>query len=439
MISTTLKKQIALHYRKHFPAKKFVPGISPVPVSGKVFDTEELIYGVEAILDGWWTEGRYAKAFEKEFAKYLGIRYVSLVNSGSSANLVALTALTSTSLGEKRLKPGDEVITVACGFPTTINPILQNNCMAVLLDNDVTTMNVNPKDLEKAITKKTKVIMMAHMLGNVLPVAEILKVCQKHNLWFIEDTCDALGSAYKGKLAGNFGHIATFSFYPAHQITMGEGGAVVTNNPILHRAIRQFRDWGRDCWCNTGEDNTCGKRFTWKLGELPYGYDHKYTYSQVGYNLKLTDMQSAIGLAQLAKLPRFIKARRENYDRLLKGLTSLRIPKKYLMFPAVLPGADPCWFGFPMVITNNAPFTKNELVTYLEERGIVTRSLFAGNLLRHPAYIKRKDVRAVGKLVNADKLMNDGFWVGIYPGITKQMLDFVANSIVSFIHAKVKK
>jgi CDP-6-deoxy-D-xylo-4-hexulose-3-dehydrase len=271
------------------------------------------------------------------------------------------------------------------------------------------------------------------MLGNLLPVDEITSLCKKHNLWFIEDCCDALGSEYKGTLAGNFGDIATFSFYPAHQITMGEGGAVVTNNPLLHRSIRQLRDWGRDCWCGTGCDNTCGKRFKWKLGELPYGYDHKYIYSQVGYNLKLTDMQAAIGLAQLAKLPKFISARKENFDRLLRSLTSLRLPKKYFIFPEVLPGAEPCWFGFPLVVKDGAGFTRNELVEYLEKRHIATRGLFAGNLTRHPAYLGRKDIRVVGALANSDKLMNDGFWIGVYPGITKAMLDFVTASVISFI------
>jgi CDP-4-dehydro-6-deoxyglucose reductase, E1 len=430
-IRTFVQQYTAYHKKQN----KFIPGVTPVPVSGKVFDEDELINGIEAVLDGWWTEGRFAIAFEKEFAKYLGVRYVSLVNSGSSANLVALTSLTSKTLGEKRLMPGDEVITVACGFPTTVNPILQNNCTAVLLDNNIATKNVDAKDLEKAITKKTKVIMMAHMLGNVLPVTEIRAICKKYNLWFIEDCCDALGSTYKGKMTGTFGDIATFSFYPAHQMTMGEGGAVVTNSPFLHRAMRQFRDWGRDCWCGTGCDNTCGKRFKWKLGELPFGYDHKYIYSQVGYNLKLTDMQAAIGLAQLKKLPEFIKIRRANYIRLLKELRSL---KKYCVFPEVLPGADPSWFGFSIVVKDTAPFTRNELVEYLESRHIATRSLFAGNLTRHPAYLGRNDVVKIGNLKNADILMNNGFWIGVNPTISKIMLDFMIESIVSFIHAKTR-
>jgi CDP-6-deoxy-D-xylo-4-hexulose-3-dehydrase len=433
MIPRTLQSQIRKYYTKTFPRKKFIPGVSPVPVSGKVFDEEELSNGVESVLDGWWTEGRFAQEFEKEFRNYLGVKYVSLVNSGSSANLMALTALTSPVFGNKALKPGDEVITVATGFPTTINPILQNRCTAVLLDVDLKTKNVNPKGLAKAITKKTKAIMMAHTLGNLLPVEEIMAIVKKHNLWFIEDCCDALGSSYRGKLAGTFGHIATFSFYPAHQITMGEGGAVVTDNPLIHRSIRQFRDWGRDCWCDTGRDNTCAKRFAWKMGELPFGYDHKYIYSQIGYNLKLTDMQAAIGVAQLKKLPGFIKKRRENYDRLLMSLKSLRQAKKYFIFPEALPGAKPSWFGFPIVVKDGAPFTRLELVKYLENHKIATRSIFAGNLARHPAYIKHPQIRIAGDLVNSDKLMNDGFWIGVYPGITPGMLTYVKDTFKEFL------
>lgn len=416
--------------------KTFIPGVSPVPVSGKVFDADELSLGVESILDGWWTEGRFAEAFEKEFSKFLGVRYVSLVNSGSSANLVALTALTSSLFGEKSLKPGDEVITVATGFPTTLNPILQNQCRAVLLDNDIQTKNVDPKNLEKAITKKTKVIMMAHTLGNLMPIDEILTLVKKHNLWFIEDCCDALGSEYRGKLAGNFGHIATFSFYPAHQITMGEGGAIVTNNPLIHKSVRQFRDWGRDCWCDTGKDDTCRRRFGWQMGELPMGYDHKYIYSQIGYNLKLTDMQAAIGLAQMKKLPKFIEARRANFTTLLRSLEELKNAKNYFIFPEALPGTNPSWFGFPLVVADGAPFTKLALVQYLEEHKIGTRSIFAGNLLRHPAYIplrKTGEIRVIGELTNSDKLMRDGFWIGVYPGITNVMVRYMIDEIDNFL------
>lgn len=440
MKTSSIRSFVHRYSADRFGKKKFVAGTSPVPVSGKVFDEDELSLGVEAVLDGWWTEGRFAEAFEKEFSKFLRVRYVSLVNSGSSANLVALTALTAPIFGDKSLKPGDEVISVATGFPTTLNPILQNQCTAVLLDNDLVTKNVDPKDLKKAITKKTKVIMMAHTLGNLMPLDEIVALVKKHSLWFIEDCCDALGSEYsprggagKGKLAGTFGHIATFSFYPAHQITMGEGGAVVTNNPLLHKSIRQFRDWGRDCWCDTGKDDTCRRRFGWQMGELPMGYDHKYIYSQIGYNLKLTDMQAALGLAQLKKLPRFIQARRANFATLLKGLTSLKNAEKYFIFPEALPTTNPSWFGFPLVVADGAPFTKLDFVKYLEEHKIATRSIFAGNLTRHPAYLKRKDIRVVGKLTNSDKLMNDGFWIGVYPGITSPMLRYMIDTVDAFL------
>ncbi len=430
MIPKSLEKQIKAYYKKTFGKRLFIAGKSHVPVSGKVFDEDELIAGTESILDGWWTEGRFAESFEREFGKFLGARYVSLVNSGSSANLIALTALTSSVFGNKALQPGDEVITVATGFPTTINPILQNRAIAVLLDNDLVTKNVRPRDVARAITKKTKAIIMAHTLGNLMPIDEILELVKQHNLWFIEDCCDALGSEYKGKLAGTFGHVSTFSFYPAHQITMGEGGAIVTNNPLIHRAIRQFRDWGRDCWCDTGKDDTCNKRFGWKMGELPFGYDHKYIYSQIGYNLKLTDMQAALGLAQLGKLPEFIKKRRENFTALSEFFQQY---KKYFILPEALGGARPSWFGFPLVVADGAPFTKLEFVQYLEGKKIATRSIFGGNLARHPAYLGRKDIRIIGKLTNSDKLMRDGFWIGVYPGITKQMLAFVQGSITAFM------
>ncbi len=432
-METALRNSLTPYFRNKLAKQKFIPGKTSIPVSGKVFDEEELINGIEAVLDGWWTEGRFAAEFEKKFSSLLGVRYVSLVNSGSSANLVALSALTSRVFGKKALQPGDEVITVATGFPTTINPILQNRCVPVVLDNDLSTKNVLVKQLAKAITKKTKAIMMAHTLGNPMPLDTIMDLVKKHDLWFIEDCCDALGSTYQGKMAGTFGHVATFSFYPAHQITMGEGGGVVTSNPLIHMAIRQFRDWGRDCWCDTGKDDTCRRRFGWKLGELPYGYDHKYIYSQIGYNLKLTDMQAAIGLAQLDKLPAFIEKRKENFKILRKHLDRYG---KYLLFTDPEEGSDPCWFGFTILVKDNAPFTKLELVRFLEERKIATRSLFAGNLLRHPAYLGRKDIRVVGKLTNSDKIMNDGFWIGVYPGITKDMISYMTATITEFIREK---
>ena len=433
-ISKTMDTKLASIIRKHFRNTKikkiFKVGASPIPVSGKVFDEKEILSGVEAVLDGWWTEGRFAEQFEKKFRDYLGVKYVSLVNSGSSANLVAISALTSNVFGERALKPGDEVITVATGFPTTVNPILQNGLVPVFIDNDLGTKNASIRNIKKAITKKTKAIMMAHTLGNPMPLDGIIELITKHKLWFIEDCCDALGSTYNGRLASTFGHVATFSFYPAHQITMGEGGAVVTSNPFIHKAVRQFRDWGRDCWCDTGKDNTCGKRFLWKLGDLPQGYDHKYIYSQIGYNLKLTDMQAAIGLAQLDKLPKFIKARKANYRALLHGLSKYN---KYFQFMDVEKGADPCWFGFPIIIRDGAPFTRLELVRFLEDHKIGTRNLFAGNLIKHPAYLNRRDIRVVGSLTNSDKIMNDGFWVGVYPGITKAMLRYMITVFDAFL------
>lgn len=411
---------------------KFVPGQTPVPVSGKVFDRRELINGVDAVLDGWWTEGRWAEKFEKEFSKYLDIKYVSLVNSGSSANLVALSALTSPVFGERTLKPGDEVITAACGFPTTVNPILQNRLVAVLADNDPVSKNVTTANIQKAITSKTRAVMLAHTLGNPLPLADLLGLVKKYNLWFIEDCCDGLGGIYHEKKLGTFGAIATFSFYPAHQITMGEGGAIVTSNPLIHQAIRQFRDWGRDCWCDTGHDDTCRRRFAWKMGDLPYGYDHKYIYSRVGYNLKLTDMQAAIGVAQLTKLSRFVAARRRNYRRLRNGLVRLG-GEKFFVLPEPEPESEPAWFGFPLVVREDAPFTKLALIKFLESQKIATRSIFAGNLIRHPAYQGRKDIKVAGVLAGADLLTNNGFWIGVYPGLTGEMLDFVTGKFADFL------
>lgn len=430
MVPDSLKKELSALVKQRFPRARFVPGETPVPVSGKVFDESEILNCVDAILDGWWTEGRFAQEFEREFGKFLGIRYVSLVNSGSSANLLALTALTASTLGDRALKPGDEVITVATGFPTTVNPIIQNRCIPVFLDIDIRTKNVNPRDLERALSKRTKAVMMAHTLGNPLPLNEILTFTKKHGLWFIEDCCDALGAQYDGKRIGTFGDVATFSFYPAHQITMGEGGAVVTAHPLIHRAIRQFRDWGRDCWCDTGKDNTCRKRFSWKMGDLPYGYDHKYIYSQIGYNLKLTDMQAAIGLAQLRKLPEFIRQRMENHAY-LDG--QLRKHDRYFILPESDPMASPSWFGFLIVIRDGSPFTRLAMVEHLESRKIATRALFGGNLLRHPAYRGRKDIRTMPEYPHSDSVMNNGFWIGVYPGLTRPMLQFVVHEIDEFI------
>lgn len=421
---------IRSYFEANFPKKLFIPGESPIPVSGKVFDENELVNGIQAVLDGWWTEGRFAEEFEKKFTSFLGIRYVSLVNSGSSANLVAFSALTSSALKERALKPGDEVITVATGFPTTVNPIILKGCIPVFVDVDLATRNAVISQVEKAVTKKTKAIMIAHTLGNPFNLNEIVKLAKKHNLWFIEDCCDALGSSYDGKLVGTFGDIATFSFYPAHQITMGEGGAVVTNNPFLHRSIRQFRDWGRDCWCDTGKDNTCGRRFGWQLGDLPMGYDHKYIYSQIGYNCKLTDMQAAIGLSQLDKLLFFIEKRKANFKKLY---TNLQKYEKYFILPKWEKEADPCWFGFMLVVKSDASFTRLDVVRFLESKKIATRSLFAGNLLRHPAYVNIEK-RVIGNLTNSDVIMNNGFWIGLYPGITLEMIKYVQHSFNEFFN-----
>ncbi len=407
----------------------FIAGRTYIPSSGKVFDNEEVNNAIQAARDGWWTEGRWAKQFENDFKKYLGVRYVSLVNSGSSANLIALASLTSKTFGERSLKPGDEYITTAVAFPTTVNPGIQYGLRPVFVDVEPDTLNIDVAQAEKAITKRTKLIMVAHTLGKPFNLDKIMKLVKKYNLWLIEDCCDALGSRYDGELVGTFGHIATFSFYPAHQITMGEGGAVITNNPLIHRSIRQFRDWGRDCWCDTGKDNTCRKRFSWKMGELPYGYDHKYTYSQIGYNLKLTDFQAAIGVAQLKKLPGFIKKRKENYKKLYEFFSQY---KKYFILMKENPKEDPCWFGFPLIVRADAPFTRNELTEYLEKNRIGTRNVFSGNLLRHPAYLKIKH-RTVGKMKNADLVMNHAFWLGVFPGINEKMIEYTEEVIRKFL------
>ena len=410
--------------------KKFIPGKTYVPVSGKVYDEEEINNAIEAAKDCWWTEGRWAKKFEANFRKYLDRDYVTLVNSGSSANLNALAALTNKMLGEKRLKPGDEFITCAVGFPTTVNPGIQHGLVPVFVDAELDSLNIDVDKIEAAISPKTRLLMIAHTLGKPFNLDKIMKIAKKHQLWVIEDCCDALGSTYDGKLVSNFGHIATFSFYPAHQITMGEGGAVVTNNPLIHKSIRQFRDWGRDCWCDPGKDNTCGRRFDQKLGELPRGYDHKYIYSQIGYNLKLTDFQAAIGVAQLKKLPRFIKKRRSNYNKLYKFFSQY---PNYFDLLKTGEKEEPCWFGFPAIVRKEAPFTRNELTEYLEKNLIGTRNVFSGNLLRHPAYLDLKKKRVAGIIKNADIVMNQAFWIGVFPGIEKPQLDYVLKTLKTFL------
>ena len=417
------------YYGQQFPAPQFVPGESPVPVSGRVLNGNDLRSLVDAALDCWLTTGRFAQEFERRFARFFGVRGCSLVNSGSSANLVAFSALTSPKLGDRRLQPGDEVITLAAGFQTTVNPIVQNQCIPVFVDISLPTLQMDLSQLERALTERTRAIMFAHTLGNICDIEAVASFATKHKLWFVEDCCDALGSTFKGRLAGTFGDLATVSFYPAHHITMGEGGAVMTDSPLLKTLVESFRDWGRDCWCDPGKENTCGKRFQWQQGELPYGYDHKYTYSHVGYNLKMTDMQAAVGLSQLERLPQFIEARRRNFRYLFERLKAY---DDVLMLPASLPDADPSWFGFPIGVREEAPFSRNELVQALESRKIGTRLLFGGNLTRQPAYQEVK-FRVVGDLKNTDYATRNVFWVGVYPGLSEPMLDYVADTCSAFI------
>lgn len=417
------------YFREAFPVREFVPGESPVPVSGKVIDERDIGSVVESGLDGWFTTGRFAEEFERKLARFVGVRSASLVNSGSSANLLAVSALTSAKLGERRLVPGDEVITVAAGFPTTVNPIVQNGLIPVFVDVVLPTYEIDVSQLEAARSDRTKAVIVAHTLGNVFDLDAVCKFVKKHNLWLIEDCCDALGSTWKGRPVGTFGDIATISFYPAHHITMGEGGAVMTDKPNLQVLIESFRDWGRDCWCHTGKDNTCGKRFDWQLGALPCGYDHKYTYSHIGYNLKASDMQAALGSSQMNKLPVFIEKRKENFRYLRSALSALQ---DYLLLPEATPGSDPSWFGFPIGVKETAPFRRDDLTRALEEKKIGTRLLFGGNLLRQPAYESVR-YRKVGDLPNTDFVMNNVFWVGVYPGLTRAMLDYVSGVFCDFV------
>jgi len=419
------------YFQAAFPERAFVPGETPVPVSGKVIDGGDLAAVIDSALDCWFTTGRFAEDFERKLARFVGVRSASLVNSGSSANLLAVSALTSPKLGDRRLRPGDEVITVAAGFPTTLNPIIQNRLVPVFLDVVLPTYEVDVSQLEAGRSEKTKAVMIAHTLGNVFDLEAVLKFVGKYNLWLIEDCCDALGSTWKGRKVGTFGDIATISFYPAHHITMGEGGAVLTDKPNLQVIIESFRDWGRDCWCDPGKDNTCGKRFEWQLGALPCGYDHKYTYSHIGYNLKATDMQAALGASQIAKLPAFIERRKENFRYLHAALEPYQ---DCLLLPEATPGSDPSWFGFPIGVREDAPFRRDELTRALEAKRIATRLLFGGNLLRQPAY-EECEYRAIGNLRKTDFAMNQVFWIGVYPGLTKPMLDFVAGTIGEFVES----
>ncbi len=427
---------VAEYYAASFAPREFVSGETSVPVSGRVFDASELRHLVDASLDFWLTSGRFAAQFEREFSRVFGLRHASLVNSGSSANLVALSSLTSPTLGHRHLRPGDEVITVAAGFPTTVNPIIQNRLVPVFLDVTLPTYGVDVTQLEEAVSPKTRAVMMAHTLGNPFDLDAVTAFAEEHNLWLIEDCCDAVGATYRGKHVGTFGSLATTSFYPAHHITMGEGGCVLTNRGRLKKLVESFRDWGRDCWCDPGNDNTCKQRFGWQLGDLPYGYDHKYTYSHIGYNLKLTDMQAAVGVAQLRKLPGFIEARRSNFNRLYKGLQDMQ---DFFILPEATPNSNPSWFGFPLAVRTNAPFTRDDVIQHLEANKVATRLLFGGNLVRQPAY---RDVphRALSDLADSDFIMNHVFWIGVYPGLSHQMLDYaldILHSVPERVHESV--
>jgi CDP-6-deoxy-D-xylo-4-hexulose-3-dehydrase len=408
--------------------KPFEPGVTVVPPAGKVVGAPEMQLMVEASLDAWLTTGRFNDQFEARLAKLLGVNFLITVNSGSSANLVAFNALTSPKLGARAIKPGDEVIGVAAGFPTTVNPILQFGAVPVFVDVELGTYNIDATLIEAAITDKTKAIMLAHTLGNPYNLETIVALCKKYNLWLIEDCCDALGATYNGQLVGTFGDIGTMSFYPAHHITMGEGGAVFTNNPDLKMIAESFRDWGRDCYCPPGKDNTCNKRFCWKLGTLPEGYDHKYTYSHLGYNLKITDMQAACGLAQLDRVDDFVAARKANFAYLKERLASC---EEFLILPEATPNSDPSWFGFPLTLKAEANASRVDLLTYLDQYKIGTRLLFAGNLTRQP-YMIGRNFRVSGELTNTDKVMHDTFWIGVFPGLTREMLDFTIGKIEAF-------
>ncbi len=428
----SLRQQIAQLVQQYadlaYAPRPFVPGESPVPVSGKVLGAPELKMMVEASLDGWLTTGRFNAAFEQRLAQYLGVKHVLTVNSGSSANLVAFSTLTSPRLGARAIQKGDEVIGVAAGFPTTVNPILQFGAVPVFVDVDLNTHNIDASLIEAAITSKTKAIMLAHSLGNPFNVDVVTALCRKHGLWLVEDCCDALGATYKGQMVGTFGDIATLSFYPAHHITMGEGGAVFTNNAELKLIAESFRDWGRDCYCPPGKDNTCNKRFCWKLGNLPEGYDHKYTYSHLGYNLKISDMQAACALAQMDRLDDFIAARRANFNYLKQRLQSCA---DFLHLPEATPHAEPSWFGFPVVLKPSAGVKRVDLLNYLDQNKIGTRLLFAGNLTRQP-YMIGQNFRVSGELTQTDIVMNQTFWLGVFPGLQTEHLDFIVDKLEAF-------
>ncbi len=409
--------------------KIIIPGENYIPVTGKLLDEDDILMGVDSMLDSWLTAGRYSEEFERRLARYMGSRFSLLVNSGSSANLLAFYALTSPKLGGRAIKPGDEIITVAAGFPTTINPMLQFGCIPVFLDIDLPTYNIKADQIESAITPKTKAIMLAHTLGNPFNLEIIMDIAKRYNLWVIEDDCDSLGATYKDKKTGTFGDLATLSFYPAHHITMGEGGAVLVNNAQLKKITESFRDWGRDCWCPPGKDNTCGERYCQKLGDLPEGYDHKYTYSHIGFNLKATDMQAAVGLSQLNKVDLFIEKRRKNHILLYQKLKPL---EEYFILPEPTVNSNPSWFGFMLTIRDGSKINRNNLVENLEKNKIGTRLLFGGNLTKQPAYLNSK-YRVLNTLENTDKVMNDGFWLGVWPGLNEAHYDYIYNVLLKFL------
>lgn len=424
----TLAKQ---YYEQEHENTKLIPGVSYIAASGKQVDSDDLSNLIDSSLDMWLTAGRYSDIFEKEFPKFLGVKHCALVNSGSSANLIAFTALTSHKLGNKRLKEGDEVITVAAGFPTTVSPIIQNSLLPVFIDCEIGTYDFDASVIEEAISDKTRCIFMAHTLGNPFNLDKVMELAEKYDLWVIEDNCDALGAKYNGKYTGTFGHISTYSFYPAHHMTMGEGGAVLTNDSLLYAIIKSIRDWGRDCICPPGKDNICGHRFTQKHGYLPEGYDHKYVYSHLGYNLKVTDMQAALGVSQLKKLEYFINRRKENYQMITDKLSEF---SDYLILPTATPNSDPSWFGYTITVKEDAPFTRNELSRYLEEHKIGTRLLFAGNILRQPCFTEENyKYRVAGSLDNTDKIMNSTLWIGTWPGIDEDCINYIYNVFKTFI------
>jgi CDP-6-deoxy-D-xylo-4-hexulose-3-dehydrase len=418
------------YYSEAFPKKPFLGGISQIPVSGKVFDESELTNLVDSSLDFWLTSGRFSQEFEEEFAKVMGVKHAMLCNSGSSANLLAVSALKSDRLGERALVDGDEVITMAAGFPTTVNPIIQNRLIPVFIDCELGTYDATAENIQAAVSPKTRAIVMAHALGNPFNLDAVMSIAKENNLFVIEDSCDAVGATYDGMPVGSFGDLSTASFYPAHHVTMGEGGCVQAKTASMRKIVESLRDWGRDCWCPTGHDDTCGRRFDWQLGSLPYGYDHKYTYSHIGYNLKLTDMQAAVGVAQLKKLPEFIAARRKNFNRLFEGLKKY---EEFFILPQTTPKSEPSWFGFLLTVRPGAPFTRFEIVQHLESRRVATRQLFGGNLLAQPAY-QNIEHRISGDLTNTEIVSTNTFWIGVYPGLTDEMIDFMIVTIHEFMN-----